>query len=207
MRPWPAAVLRKPRPCSEPHPLQSLRTAVVSGGANNIPMCRGGMALRCRMMAVTATAWRAGRRRSGGGGGSGRAVQVDPIKPTLKAPVIKLSKLTCDKPLSKFAFKFRLRRYTVGARGRSAAAAAPRTVAPLAAGPAYRTGASTTGAAYCTRTPQGGGPADRCVNFFSADIPRGAALLFRGRQTIGGRVGGRGGGGGGGGDGRGDEGG
>jgi len=41
----------------------------------------------------------------------GRAVQVDPIKPTLKAPGIKLLKLNCDKQLSSFAFKFNLRRY------------------------------------------------------------------------------------------------
>jgi hypothetical protein len=38
-------------------------------------------------------------------------VQVDPIKPTLKAPGIKLLKLKYDKPLSKFAFKINLRRY------------------------------------------------------------------------------------------------
>ena len=41
----------------------------------------------------------------------GRAVQVDPIKPTLKAPGIKLLKLKYDKPLTIFAFKFNLRRY------------------------------------------------------------------------------------------------
>jgi hypothetical protein len=45
-----------------------------------------------------------------------KAVQVDPIKPTLKAPGIKLLKLTYDKPLSNFAFKFKLRRYTLAAR-------------------------------------------------------------------------------------------
>ena len=38
-------------------------------------------------------------------------MQVDPVKPTLKAPGIKLLKLECDKPLSNFAFKFNLRRY------------------------------------------------------------------------------------------------
>jgi len=41
-------------------------------------------------------------------------VQVDPIKPTLKAPGIKLLKLKCDKPLSKFGFKFNSRRYIEG---------------------------------------------------------------------------------------------
>jgi len=44
----------------------------------------------------------------------GRAVQVDPIKPTLKAPGSKRLKLIFDGPLSNFAFKFNLRRYTWG---------------------------------------------------------------------------------------------
>ena len=38
-------------------------------------------------------------------------MHVDPVKPTLKAPGIKLFKLKYDKPLSDFAFKFNLRRY------------------------------------------------------------------------------------------------
>jgi hypothetical protein len=38
-------------------------------------------------------------------------VQVDPIKPTLKAPGIKRLKLVRDDPLTNFAFKFNLRRY------------------------------------------------------------------------------------------------
>ena len=38
-------------------------------------------------------------------------MQVDPIKPTLKAPGIKLLSLKYDKPLSNFGFKFNLRRY------------------------------------------------------------------------------------------------
>jgi hypothetical protein len=42
----------------------------------------------------------------------GRAAQVDPIKPTLKAPGTKRLKLKYDEPLSKFAFKFNLRRYS-----------------------------------------------------------------------------------------------
>ena len=62
------------------------------------------------------------RHLGGGAGGRagaagypppGRAVQVYPIKPTLKAPVIKLLKLTCDKPLSKLAFEFNLRCYSL----------------------------------------------------------------------------------------------
>ena len=44
----------------------------------------------------------------------GRAVQVVPIKPTLKAPGIKRLKLIRDVPLSIFAFKFNLRRYDGG---------------------------------------------------------------------------------------------
>jgi hypothetical protein len=42
----------------------------------------------------------------------GRAVQVDPIKPPLKAPGNKRLKLRCDIMLSNFAVKFKLRRYT-----------------------------------------------------------------------------------------------
>jgi hypothetical protein len=45
----------------------------------------------------------------------GRAVQVDPIKPVLKPPGLMLLKLRCDGPLSKVAFNFNLRRYSVGA--------------------------------------------------------------------------------------------
>ena len=41
----------------------------------------------------------------------GRAVQVDPIKPTLKAPGNKRWKLNCDLLLSTSAFDFNLRRY------------------------------------------------------------------------------------------------
>ena len=42
----------------------------------------------------------------------GEAVQVDPMKPTLKAPGATRLKLKYDEPLSKFAFNFHLRRYT-----------------------------------------------------------------------------------------------
>jgi len=42
---------------------------------------------------------------------TGRAVQVDPIRPVLKAPETVLFKLRCDGPLSNVAFKFNLRRY------------------------------------------------------------------------------------------------
>ena len=45
----------------------------------------------------------------------GRAVQVDPIKPTLKAPGTNRLTLKCDEPVSTFAFKLNLRRYTLEA--------------------------------------------------------------------------------------------
>ena len=38
-------------------------------------------------------------------------MQVDPVKPTLKAPGTKRLKLKYDEPLSNFAFKFNVRRY------------------------------------------------------------------------------------------------
>jgi len=38
-------------------------------------------------------------------------VQVDPVKPTLKAPGTKRLKLKYDEPPSNFAFKFNLHRY------------------------------------------------------------------------------------------------
>jgi len=45
----------------------------------------------------------------------GRVVQVDPIKPELRLPGTKRLKLKYDGPLSKFAFKFNLRRSTKAA--------------------------------------------------------------------------------------------
>jgi len=65
---------------------------------------------------------RAGTWRCCSGRGSttvhGRAVQVDPIKPKLKAPANKRFKLKYDELVSSFfAFKFNLRRYTVGRVG------------------------------------------------------------------------------------------
>ena len=43
-------------------------------------------------------------------------MQVDPIKPTLKAPGTKRLKVNCVVPLSNFAFNFNLRRYNQGER-------------------------------------------------------------------------------------------
>jgi hypothetical protein len=48
-----------------------------------------------------------------GAGFHGRSVQVDPMKPTLKAPGTKRLKLEHDVLLSSFAFNFNLRRYTM----------------------------------------------------------------------------------------------
>jgi len=45
----------------------------------------------------------------------GRAAQVDPLKPVLKAPGTMLCKLIYDEPLSIFAFKFNLHHYTADA--------------------------------------------------------------------------------------------
>jgi len=44
----------------------------------------------------------------------GRPVQVEPMKPTLKASGSKRLKLLFDEALSSFAFKFNLRRYIWG---------------------------------------------------------------------------------------------
>ena len=46
----------------------------------------------------------------------GRAVQVDPIKPALKAPGTKRLKMIYNGPVSNFAFNFDLRRYISGTR-------------------------------------------------------------------------------------------
>ena len=43
----------------------------------------------------------------------GRAVQVDPIKPKLNAPETKRLQLICNDLVADFAFKFKLRRYTM----------------------------------------------------------------------------------------------
>ena len=75
----------------------------------------GGAAAAAGDAAATAAAAGGGGCRADGGTPPGRAVQVDPIKPTLKAPGSGRLKLKCDEPLSNFAFKFNLRRYTQAA--------------------------------------------------------------------------------------------
>jgi hypothetical protein len=68
----------------------------------------GGGAAAARQGAIARDEQRAQRH--------GRVVQVAPMKRTLKAPGTKLLKLKYDKPLSKFGFRFNLRRYTTGPR-------------------------------------------------------------------------------------------
>jgi len=46
----------------------------------------------------------------------GRAVQVDPIKPKVKAPGTERLKPNYDEPLSNFAFNFNLRRYSMASK-------------------------------------------------------------------------------------------
>jgi hypothetical protein len=48
---------------------------------------------------------------------SGKAVQVEPMTSKLKAPRTVRLKVECDDLLSRFAFKFNLRRYKVAAGG------------------------------------------------------------------------------------------
>jgi hypothetical protein len=43
---------------------------------------------------------------------NGKAVQIEPIRPTLTGPGIQRLKLQYDEPLSHLAYKFNLRRYT-----------------------------------------------------------------------------------------------
>jgi hypothetical protein len=45
-------------------------------------------------------------------GHHGKTVQLDPVRPTLKAPVTEHLTLESDKLLSNFGFKINLRRYT-----------------------------------------------------------------------------------------------
>ena len=56
-----------------------------------------------------------GRRRQAAAddGGHGRAGQVYPIKPTLKAPGTERLKLKYEEQLSNFGFKFKFRRYSM----------------------------------------------------------------------------------------------
>ena len=74
----------------------------------------GHRGLRLRRVARDALQ-RGGAGGPGRGPHPGRALQVDPIKPTLKAPGTTRLKLNCDGPLSKFAFHINLRRYTLAA--------------------------------------------------------------------------------------------
>jgi len=66
-------------------------------------------------------------------------LQIDPIKPKLKAPGTKLLKLKWDGTLLKFAFKLNLRRYILDPDCEEVIAPHPRTVpAPAAQGRAVQ---------------------------------------------------------------------
>ena len=56
-------------------------------------------------------------------------MQLNPIKPTLKASGIKLFKMKYDKPLSNFAFKFNLCRYNKATRSGGSSPVAKKLVA------------------------------------------------------------------------------
>ena len=58
----------------------------------------------------------------------GRAVQVDPMIPELKAPGAKLLTLKYDELLSSFGFNVNLRRYSWGVWGRPPAPRSPRRI-------------------------------------------------------------------------------
>ena len=79
------------------------RTSTMGGGGRE----RGNR--RRRALREPGRGGRRGRRRAIYQ--PGKAVQVDPIKPTLKAPGTKRLKLKYVEPFSNFAFKFNLRRY------------------------------------------------------------------------------------------------
>jgi hypothetical protein len=79
------------------------------------------------------------RSLDGGGAGAapnqpGEVVQVDPIKPTFKAPGTKRLNLNYDKLLSSFAFKFNLRRTSLDSERSSLELAETRIEAALTAG-------------------------------------------------------------------------
>jgi len=79
---------------------------------------------------------------------SGRAVQVDGIKPTLKAPGNTCLRLKCHKLLSRRAFKFNLRRYTAGRPAGAGASQLTRQSAVVR---------GSTGAGQVTSRPAGAG--------------------------------------------------
>ena len=88
---------------------------------------------------------------------TGRAVQVDPMKPMLEPPATKRLKLNCDILLSTSAFKFNLRQYTPGFT-----AAAARTTSRTA---------STTTASTTTTSTAPAAPWPRCRGLFSTKPP------------------------------------
>ena len=72
------------------------------------------MLRRRTLLGGEAAGQRPGGQAAPAAGHRGRALQVDPIKPALKPPGSKRLELIYDGPLSKFAFNFKLRRYSEG---------------------------------------------------------------------------------------------
>jgi len=86
----------------------------------------------------------------------GRALQVDPIKPSLKTPDSKSLKLEQEKLLSSFAFNFNLRPYILGDEQEQAAVVERMPMGRLLVTPEARSNTrpllSSTGAVFITET-------------------------------------------------------
>ena len=103
------------------------RRAVDTGAAGG----GGGGRRRGRLLHVTLVAGAAAAAVRG------RAEQVDPIKHVLKAPGSKRLKVKYHAPLSNFAFKSSLRRYTEGSGGGGGGGSLPTTLADALEAGAY----------------------------------------------------------------------
>jgi len=100
------------------------------------------------------------RGRLDDGSAPGRAVQVDPIKPMLKAPGTKRLQLKYDVPLSNFAFKSNLRRYNLcaSASAEEGAAKALQVAAAVVAAAAAPADGSDSAAAAAAAAAAALGP-------------------------------------------------
>ena len=88
----------------------------------------------------------------------GRAVQVDPIKPTLKPPGTRRLKLKCHKLLSNVAFNFSMRRYILAVRDEDDTARQlevrrhnSKVSKPVCKAPMYGFSAWNSGMMYCSQ--------------------------------------------------------
>ena len=95
-----------------------------------------------------------GRTGSRATGAPGKAVQVEPIKPTLKPPGTKRLKLEYVVPLSNVAFKFNLHRYTPGPAVLPAQPGGPRGPRRATLGGTRRWGSSWRRRRRRRRTPR-----------------------------------------------------